>query len=181
MSRPSKSAMLEQEQSVKTKIATEIAVQEQSVLEKVRAERERLEAIESERQYKEAISCWCGINHNSGNKITDLRLHDKPALRPLGTGYPAVFIGGLPYELVDGAIKDLIRNLLGPGISDRFLDGLRIPRWDDGQGRGIAFLACRSIEQAAGVITCINGHQVCGFKKKMTLAANYGRAKSGER
>jgi len=113
MSRPSKSALLEQEQMVQEALRAERLAE----VVRVEAEKKRLHdeanAKAHDARMREWSSCWCGINHQTGERLTEKR--ERPATMAARLSEPSrsIFVGNLPYELSEKQITDAIAGLLG--------------------------------------------------------------------
>ncbi len=179
---------LEVEQAVQAQIAKEkgiVTEQKMKGLEAFRAERDLKEQERQARLSAETWSCWCGIDHESGRRLTEQRAHSvtDPELKSPNS---RLFVGGLSFNIdCENVAKGVVGILR---LQDVDCSGLKFspqtqevrPRYDsydpyadyweyDDQRitpapprrefRGSCIVSCRDVIQARSIAMALHGHE----------------------
>ena len=140
-------------------------------------------SLEAEQQRLDRLaerSCWCGVRHNTGERLTPLRR--RPAEMPPTRLQPAqlgVFVSQLPFGVSRADVAGLLTSMLEEvGVSPRnvlpFAD-----REDPSRHAGHAIITVDRVWDAGLVIDALNGHELFGNRdRRLVLRADFARPRT---
>lgn len=145
-----------------------------------RASNQTSDEAEQQRQLRLAErSCWCGMLHNTGERLTAFR--QRPATFPPTRQQPAqlgVFVSQLPFDIPRIEVGDLLKTMLEAAeLSPR---SIRVfPDRENGSGHaGHAVVVMNSVSDAGTAIDALNGHEMFGRRdRRMVMRADFARPK----
>lgn len=168
MSRSSRSAMLEEEATIATHLAREQAIAQAAK-----------EQATSDRKRAEESSCWCGINHNTDELLTEYRGRSllpgqAASVQPPS---PSLYVSNLPFSLTTDQIGPILTAMVKhAGVSIEKVHVLLDKRKDDGSHAGAAILAFQDERMAGKALAVLFEHEVSNeFGRKRILRADYAK------
>lgn len=124
-------------------------------------------------------SCWCGIRHNTGERLTPLRR--RPAEFPATRQHPpqlGVFVSQLPFGVSRADVSGLLASMLHEvGVTPRNISPFP-DREDPSRHAGHAIVTVSQVSDAGLVIDALNGHEIFGLRDwRLVLRADFARPK----
>jgi hypothetical protein len=201
MSRECKSAILEREAAIRETLRLENEATQKAEADRVESERKKAEDLRLEALRREASSCRCGVDHVSGERLTQPRQRQTPSgPADLGQMSSSVFIGNLPYEMEETVIRAALANLIGDDAVQRFrlakeaaapLPTTHDPMEDDDffwssyhhrpnyrpkLHKGLGFLTRRNPSEARATIEALDGHElITPSGRRFAIRVNFAR------
>lgn len=203
MSKTSKSALLEQEAIIQAELRAENEARLKAETDRIEAEKRQAEALRRDAIRREASSCWCGVDHVSGERLTQPR--NRPATTAeFGPRSCSVFVGNLPYEIDESAIRAALTDLIGGELAQRFRLAKEqpappvepcddaddydyfwsayhhAPRHRPKSHKGLGFISRRNPVEAKATIDVLQGHELITPRgRKFAIRANFARPHTG--